>query len=213
MKLNKLPINPKHIYLITPKNTVIKQQRRDNVQYDIINLLLFFLIYGFLGFVLETTFRSIVEKKVVISRGFLTGFFCPLYGISALAIIQIFTLSEVMIDGRLTALITATIGSIASVTFMEYVTGRTLDRIFHHKMWDYSELPFNLHSYICLDFSLAWGIVALILANMLHPLMEVAVYSIAYPIRSASVYFILSALIVDGSYNMRKTYHLDTLKL
>lgn len=183
------------------------------MQYDIINLLFFFIIYGFLGFLLECTFRSFINKKLVISSGFLTGYFCPLYGICGLAIVQIFTLCEVILDSRLSALIIATLGSIAAVTFMEYVTGRVLDRVFHHKMWDYSDLPFNLHSYICLDFSLMWGIVALILANIMHPLIEVAVFSFAVPLKSAAVFLILATLIVEGSYNMRKLYHMDIIKL
>lgn len=183
------------------------------MQYDIINILFFFIIYGFLGFVLESVFRSIVEKRTIISRGFLTDYFCPLYGACALIIIQIFTLSEVVMYGRLAALITATLGSIAAVTLMEYVAGRLLDRVFHHKMWDYGKLPFNLHTYICLDFSLMWGIVALILANILHPAIEVAVLSVGSPFKSAAVFLVLSILIVDGSYNMRRMYHMDTIRL
>lgn len=183
------------------------------MKYDLINMLVFFLIYGFLGFLLETVFRSIVEKEVIISRGFLTNLFCPLYGISGIVIVQIFTLSEITFNSRLAALIIATIGSMAAVTFLEYVTGRVLDRVFHHKMWDYSHLPFNLHSYICMDFSLMWGIVAIILANAIHPLTEIAVYALPEATKLIFLYFAFSMLIINASYNMRRMYHLDLIKL
>ena len=180
---------------------------------DFINMLMFFLIYGFLGFVLETVFRSIVEKDVVISRGFLTNLFCPLYGLCAIVIVQIFTWTEITFNSRLTALIIATIGSILAVTFFEYSTGRILDKVFHFKLWDYSQLPFNLHSYICLDFSLMWGIVAIILASVIHPLMEISVYAIPETIKILTLYFGFSILIINASYNMRRMYHLDLIKL
>ncbi len=183
------------------------------MQYDLINMLMYFLIYGFLGFILETVFRSIAEREVIISRGFLTNLFCPLYGISAIAIVQIFTLSEITFNGRLTALIIATIGSILAVTFLEYSAGIILDRVFHFKLWDYSHLPFNLHSYICLDFSLMWGIVAIILASVIHPLIEISVYAVSEAIKLFTLYLVFSILIINASYNMRKIYHLNLIKL
>jgi len=174
---------------------------------------MFFLIYGFLGFLLETVFRSIVDRKKIISRGFLTNLFCPLYGISGIVVVQIFTWSEITMDSRLTALIIATIGSILAVTILEYTTGRILDRVFHFKLWDYSQYPFNLHSYICLDFSLMWGIVSIILASIIHPLMEITVYAIPDTSKLIFLYFAFSILITNASYNVRKMYHLNLIKL
>lgn len=183
------------------------------MQYDLINMLMFFLIYGFLGFLLETVFRSIVDRKKIISRGFLTNLFCPLYGISGIVVVQIFTWSEITMDSRLTALIIATIGSILAVTILEYTTGRVLDRVFHFKLWDYSQYPFNLHSYICLDFSLMWGIVSIILASVIHPLMEITVYAIPDTSKLIFLYFAFSILITNASYNARRMYHLNLIKL
>lgn len=183
------------------------------MQYDAMNFMLFFLIYGFLGFLLESVFRSLAERKIFISRGFLTKGFCPLYGICAVLIIEIFTLCELSINYPLWALISAAAGSIATVTLLEYITGRMLDRVFHYKLWDYSAYPLNLHSYICLEFSLLWGILALLLANFVHPIMEVLVYAIPYDVRTVATIMLLSMLFVNASYNMRKMYHLDVIKL
>lgn len=183
------------------------------MHYNIMDSLLFFLIYGFLGFLLESVFRSLAERKIFISRGFLTKGFCPLYGICAVLIIEIFTLCELSINYPLWALISAAAGSIATVTLLEYITGRMLDRVFHYKLWDYSAYPLNLHSYICLEFSLLWGILALLLANFVHPIMEVLVYAIPYDVRTVATIMLLSMLFVNASYNMRKMYHLDVIKL
>lgn len=183
------------------------------MHYDIMNFLLFFLVYGFLGFLLETVFRSLAERKVYISRGFLTKGFCPLYGVCGILIIEIFTLCELSIYNPLLALICATAGSIVVVTLLEYISGRMLDRVFHYKLWDYSAYPLNLHSYICLEFSLLWGIVALLLVNFVHPVIEVLLYAIPYNIRAIAVIVFLSILFVNASYNMRRMYHLKTIRL
>ena len=122
------------------------------MHYNIMDSLLFFLIYGFLGFLLETTFRSIADRKVYISRGFLTNGFCPLYGICALLIIEGFILCELALSNPLTAMIVATAGSMFLVTLIEYIVGRMLDRVFHYKLWDYSAYRLNLHHIYALNF-------------------------------------------------------------
>ena len=183
------------------------------MQYSLTNLLMFFIIYGFGGFLLESSFGSIINKRLTIRGGFLTNYFCPLYGLCAIVIIQIFTICEISLSYRFTALLTATISSIVAVTFLEYATGLALDRFFHHKMWDYSQNLFNLHSYICLEFSLMWGIVAIILSSFIHPVIEVAVMAIPESIKYFSISIIFAILVLNSSFNMRKYYHFHNIRL
>lgn len=183
------------------------------MHYDAINFLLFFLIYGFLGFLLETVFRSLADGKLYISRGFLTRGFCPLYGICAILILEIYTLCELTYKGTLTILIIATGASMSLVTLLEYISGRMLDRVFHFKLWDYSSNPLNLHSYICLEFSLVWGILALLLTYFVNPVMEVLIYAIPYNIRTIIAISLLSAVFVDASYEARQRYKLNVINL
>lgn len=183
------------------------------MQYEFTELLLFFLIYGFLGFVLESLYKTYVNKNLTLSSGFLTEYFCPLYGICAIVITQIFTLCEISIGNRFISLFSATLVSIISVTFFEYITGFFLDRVFNHKMWDYSQNQYNLHSYICLEFSLMWGIVAIVLSGFLHPLIEIAVLSMMPEIKYFTVCIISGALFVNSSFNLKKYYHIHDVKL
>jgi len=183
------------------------------MQYSLTDLLLFFIIYGFGGFLLECSFRTIINKDLTISGGFLTNYFCPLYGLCAIVIVQIFTICEISLESRFTALLAATISSMAAVTFLEYIVGFILDKVFNHKLWDYSKNPLNFHSYICLEFSLMWGIVAIVLSSFVHPIIEIAFMPIPEAIKYFSVCFIVSILIVNSSYNMRKYYHLNEIRL
>ncbi len=183
------------------------------MQYTIIDSFFFFIIYGFGGCLLESSYGTFVGKKLTLRGGFLTNYFCPLYGLCGVLIIQIFTLTEISINNRFNSLLLATIGSIIAVTLLEYVAGLSLDKVFHHKMWDYSYSPFNLQSYICLDFSLLWGIVALLLSSIIHPIVEIAVISLPVNFKYISIVFISSLLFINASYNLRMFYHIPSFKL
>ena len=118
--MNKLESIYRHITANSPKNRL---KRSENMHYSIVNIIMFFLIYGFLGFLAESIFRSIAEKRLFISRAFLTNGFCPLYGLCGILIVIIFTLCELTINNTLWALILATVASIITVTFLEYIVG------------------------------------------------------------------------------------------
>ena len=49
-------------------------------------LFLYFIVYSFLGWVMETTYCSILKKRFVV-RGFLYGPICPIYGVGVLMMI------------------------------------------------------------------------------------------------------------------------------
>lgn len=53
----------------------------DSIQ--ILRLLLYFIIYSFFGWVLESIFKSILQRKFV-NSGFLYGPLCPIYGFGAI---------------------------------------------------------------------------------------------------------------------------------
>lgn len=49
---------------------------------ELFTLLTYFVIYSFLGWIMESVFRSILEKKLI-NTGFLIGPLCPIYGFGA----------------------------------------------------------------------------------------------------------------------------------
>ena len=56
------------------------------MEYNFIDILIYFITYSFLGWVMESIFRSVCEKKLI-NTGFLKGPFCPIYGIGAIIMI------------------------------------------------------------------------------------------------------------------------------
>ena len=52
---------------------------------------------------------------------------------------------------------------------LELAGGWALNRLFHTRWWDYSNEPFNLGGYICLKFSLMWGLGTVMVVRLVHP--------------------------------------------
>lgn len=61
------------------------------------------------------------------------------------------------------------VASVIVVTALEWLTGFALDKIFHNKWWDYSGMPLNLNGYVCLLFSLIWGVACVAIVKWIHP--------------------------------------------
>ncbi len=129
--------------------------------YSIYEIICLFFVYGFLGWCMEVAYCG-VEMGKFVNRGFLNGPICPIYGVGA--VIVILCLTPIM-DNNLVLFI----GSAALTSLLELVTGFALDKIFHARWWDYSDKPFNLGGYICLKFSIYWGLVCIALMKGIHP--------------------------------------------
>ncbi len=109
-----------------------------------------FFIYSFIGWILETITSGIKQKRFV-NRGLVNLPFCALYG-SAAIFISYFGHE---LDG-----IWLYIGSVILATVFEWVAGHLIERFYHEKWWDYSNIRFNLDGYICLRMSAIWGALA-----------------------------------------------------
>lgn len=126
--------------------------------------ILYFFIYSFLGWILETIYAYIVLGHFD-NRGFLIGPICPIYGSGML----ILTVGLSQYKGHNTKLFFA---SAFVLTYFEYIAGFALDAIFGLKWWDYSNDFFNINGRICLFFTVSWGIISLIAVNFIHPFVE-----------------------------------------
>lgn len=125
--------------------------------------LLYFFIYGILGWCAEVAFAAVKERRFV-NRGFLNGPICPIYGVG---VVMVVVFLEPFEDQWLLLYL----ASAVLVTLIEGMTGYVLDKLFHHKWWDYSELPLNIGGYVCLLFSVVWGVACVVIVKVVHPLV------------------------------------------
>ena len=98
------------------------------------------------------------------NRGFLNGPYCPIYGCGVVIVVAVLTpLKE--------NLLILFIGSFLLTSILEYITGYLLEKVFHNQWWDYSDKPFNIHGYVCLKFSIYWGLACTFIMDVLHPII------------------------------------------
>ena len=126
--------------------------------------LLIFYLYCFLGWCFESTVVS-VQQRHFVNRGFLRGPMLPIYGFGATILLHV----SLPLYNRPVALFLA---SMAAATVFEYAVGVIMEKLFKVKYWDYSEHRFQFQGRICLQSSLCWGFLGLILARVIHPPVE-----------------------------------------
>lgn len=119
-----------------------------------------FIIYAFLGWCSEVAFAAVNKGKFV-NRGFLNGPVCPIYGVGMLIVV----LCLWNLRDRPLLLF---LGSALLTTALEFVTGFVLEKFFHDKWWDYSDMPFNIKGYVCLKFTILWGLAASFIIGAIH---------------------------------------------
>lgn len=125
-------------------------------------LILFFLFYAFIGWILDTSYRSLIEGYF--APGSITFLpFTPIYGFGALLILLVYKKIQ-----HLSAWMLFIIFAVIA-TFFEYIGGALTLAVLGHRLWDYSNLPLNLHGHTSLLHAFIWGILTLILVKILHP--------------------------------------------
>lgn len=151
---------------------------------------LYFAVYSFLGWCMETVLCSVVERRLV-SRGFLFGPICPIYGVGVLMMICWF---QPFMDRPVVFYLVATV----CMSAWEYLVGWFLEVTTHIKYWDYSWSKFNLKGRICLPVSLAWGFLSYMVLFLIHPRVEGALAGL----RGSILYFadglLLGVILADA---------------
>lgn len=128
-------------------------------------ILAYFIIYSFLGFIIETIFGMLTKGVIESRQSCLYGPFCCIYGLGAAVMIP--GLQKFKKKNWTLFLAGAIEGSI-----VEYVISWLGEIVFHIKWWDYSNMPFDINGRICLLFTIFWGILALVLMKLINPYIE-----------------------------------------
>ena len=170
--------------------------------------ILYFFVYGFLGWCTEVIFAAFKQHRFV-NRGFLNGPICPIYGVGV-------TLVIACLEAFQSNLLLLYISSVILVTVLEGVTGWAMDKLFHNKWWDYSKLPFNIGGYVCLLFSLSWGVACVFIVYFVHPLIHQVLSLIPHTAGIALIAILgialLSDMIVTTSAIVKFNQYLELLK-
>lgn len=164
---------------------------------QLLELATYFIIYSFLGWVLESIFRSFCEKKII-NTGFLRGPICPIYGCGAIIMILFlknFSNSKILLF----------IMSIIFLSLWEYIVGVILEKLFKTKYWDYSDHKFNYKGRICLTNSIAWGFLGVLFIDFIHPCIVKLLKNVDILYLKIIVPILLILILTDAIISIVKT--------
>ncbi len=168
---------------------------------DMYHLISAFIIYSMIGWLVESIYMSICNRKLT-NRGFGRGPFCPIYGFGGvLGYLILHPLSSNLVELYLA-------GAILATTF-EYLVGRLMLKIFGEVWWDYKEKPCNYQGIICLESTIAWGFYAIIIITFLHRkiLGMIDRCDTAWGIRACKL--VLFLVLVDYIFKLMSIFHIS----
>ena len=157
---------------------------------------LLFIIYSFLGWLMEVTCK-LIELKRFVNRGFLIGPICPIYGYGVLGIL--------FLTGPNTKdFLGVFLKSILICSVLEYFTSYIMEKIFHARWWDYSKKKYNINGRICLETMIPFGILGTSIVYFVNPFFSNIVKAIPLIIRIILTIIILIIYLVDNiiSFNV-----------
>lgn len=159
-------------------------------------LALWFFIYSFCGWVMECIVIRIQLGRWE-NRGFAKLPFCVIYGFGVFIAYHIFA----PIEHNYVAIYFA--GCICATIF-EYLTAQVMLKLFGEVWWNYDHLPFNYKGILCLESTLAWGVLALFIFGVFNRVVEGTVLSINAYLATVLGVFLGIAYIFDFSFHFAK---------
>ncbi len=162
-----------------------------------------FVLYSFLGYLIEVTSCSMLEKKINFSRGYFVGPYLPIFGVGGI----IFVLFFQKYRNDIFALFM--VGMVSSC-ILEYVTSYLLEKIFKLRWWDYSYKKFHLNGRISLGTGIAFGILGIIIVRYVHPFLLHIFSFLSNRTIIISGFILLAILLIDFVFS---TYTISKLKI
>ena len=153
---------------------------------EIVKIIMYFIVYSFFGWVMESVLKTVVQRKPV-NSGFLHGPFCPIYGFGAMIM---FLFLERFKENLIILFITGFV----ILSLWEYIVGWMLEKTFNTKYWDYSNNKFNIKGRVCLLNSLFWGFLGVIFIKIIHPFIVEKIDTI--PTNELILYTIVLSIII-----------------
>lgn len=172
--------------------------------YEWYQWIFFFFLYSFAGWIWESSYVSIAERRPV-NRGFLRIPLIPLYGTGAVVALVL------TIPFRGIYWLEYIVGAIGA-TCLELATGLLMERMFKMRYWDYSKKKFQIKGYICLEATLLWGFFVTILAEFIHPWVEENI-AMKFPasLQIAIVLVVGVIFVYDTIYSFRSAFQVRYL--
>lgn len=177
---------PADAYPLAPgtKTKVVHRSLHPERRYTFDKMLLLFFSAAFVGWIWEICL-TFAEKGIIVNRGTMYGPWLPIYGTGAMA--AIIFLRRWLKKPILTFFIICGVCSV-----VEYATSFFLEKMYHEKWWDYSDMFLNLNGRICFIGILLFGIMGSLFVYFIAPALDNLFSKIPKPVR----YIVCTVLVV-----------------
>ena len=126
-------------------------------------MFLLFIIYAFLGWIVEIINNIVIFKKFV-NRGFLIGPYCPIYGVGGL-------IATIFLTKYKESIIVLFVMSMFLFALLEYFTSYLMEKLFKARWWDYTDYRFNINGRICLETLIPFGLLGCFAIYVVNPII------------------------------------------
>ena len=166
----------------------------------LLDLLWYFVIFSFFGWV-ASSFRSLLLEKKFSNNGFLTSPFCPMYGFSA---VICYTALKPFENSKLILFI----GSTLIISALMVVVGVLVEKTLKFKPWDFSSSNFSIGNYITFPYALFLGLLGMLLVGLIIPVLRTAVEAIPFWVSRILVLCFCGIIVIDYVFSMITTIRL-----
>lgn len=166
----------------------------------LLDLLWYFVIFSFFGWV-ASSFRSLLLEKKFSNNGFLTSPFCPMYGFSA---VICYTALKPFENSKLILFI----GSTLILSALMVVVGVLVEKTLKFKPWDFSSSKFSIGNYITFPYALFLGLLGMLLVGLIIPVLCTAVEAIPFLVSLILVLCFCGIIVIDYVFSMITTIRL-----
>lgn len=170
-----------------------KKYKENNDKITLKKMLLYFIIYSFLGYVVETIYGALTKGVVESRQSCLIGPFCCIYGLGAMLMVPCLQKFKKHNWGLFIA------GAIEG-SAIEYLVSLIAETFFQIKWWDYSNLPLNINGRICILYGIFWGLLALVLMRFINPYIDYVIDKIPSKVSSWIAILGTTFLVLDLIY-------------
>lgn len=171
------------------------------MNHTVYDLAMLFFTYSFLAWLAETTVATIKEKDFR-NRGFASGPFCFIYGFTGALLTVV--LQDLRNDPFFLFL-----GCTVVSTAIEWFTGKILEGMKQKKWWDYSKKKWNLDGYICLQYSLLWGVLGYVVVQYANGIILGLYHFLPVLCRKMIVWGLTGIGLLDLTGSLLFIYHME----
>ncbi|MCR5742482.1 MAG: hypothetical protein K6F92_01970 [Lachnospiraceae bacterium] len=162
--------------------------------YEVIWL---FLTYSMIGWIVEVAYHTILFKEIV-NRGYLNGPVCPIYGFGVV-------FATALLAPFYDNLVVLFLLGMLLCTIIELIGGWALDKMFHMRWWDYSNNRFNIGGYVCLLYSLMWGVGVTVVLKLVNPVIFKCIDALPFKVGVVIMVILCAIYMVDVVASTYKT--------